>query len=165
MSITVTLTIECDAAPVDEPRIRSAIERILADAEVPSAQIGIAVLSDAAIRQLNRQYLNHDYATDVISFVLESSQDHLEGEIAVSAETARREAARLGWRADDELLLYIVHGALHLVGEDDTSAAGSQRMRHRERSVLAEFGLVPPWEAHQASPRGRGKQSREEWTR
>jgi len=155
MTTTINLTINCTAVPADEPRIRAAVERILTHAKVRSAQVGIAVLTDAAIRQLNKQYLNHDYATDAISFVLERKGGHLEGEIAVSAETAQREAARLGWAAADELLLYIVHGALHLVGEDDLTESGAAIMRRREREVLAEFGLVPPWEDRPDQPSGK----------
>lgn len=183
MTTTINLTIECTAVPADESRIRAAVERILTDAKIHSAQVGIAVLTDAAIRKLNKQYLNHDYATDAISFVLERNEVHLEGEIAVSAETAHREAARLGWAAADELLLYIVHGTLHLVGEDDTTEPRAAIMRRREREVLADFGLVPPWEDRPAQASGKtlasgktkssrktrssrnGKQNRKELTR
>jgi probable rRNA maturation factor len=106
----------------------------------------VAILSDDAIQDLNRRHLDHDYATDCLSFVLEQRLHHLEGEIAVSAETAQREAARLGWPAADELLLYVVHAMLHLVGEDDTTPSGAAAMRRREREVLEAFGLVPPWD-------------------
>lgn len=166
MKRIINLTVECDVVAVDEARLQTAVQRILDDAQIGSAQIGIAVLSDSAIRQLNKQYLDHDYATDAISFVLEQTPDHLEGEIAVSAETARRQAARLGWDAGDELLLYVVHGMLHLVGEDDMSEAAAERMRQREREVLGEFGLVPPWEGPDAGRRGgKNQRSREELTR
>ena len=163
MTVTIALTIECDAVPLDEVRLRAAVNRVFADASIPNGQVGVAVLTDPAIRQLNKQYLNHDYATDAISFVLERSHDFVEGEIAVSAETAQREAAHYGWPAADELLLYVVHGALHLVGGDDTTPAGAAEMRRREREVLATIGLTPPWDDHQAqSTISAGKKRRRE---
>ena len=55
----------------------------------------------------------------------------LEGEIVVSIDTARREAADAGWSADDELLLYVVHGALHLAGYCDKDAGGRGRDARR----------------------------------
>lgn len=163
MPLTICLTIECDAVPLDEARLRAAVLRVFADARIPSGQVGVAVLSDPAIRQLNKQYLNHDYATDAISFVLERGADYVEGEIAVSAETAQREAAHYGWPASDELLLYVAHGALHLVGGDDTTPAGAAEMRRREREVLATLGLTPPWDAPSTqTTTSAGKKRRQE---
>ena len=146
MPVTVVLTIDCEAVPVDEARLRAAVRRVFADAGINSGRVGVAVLSDAEIRKLNNQYLRHDYATDALSFVLSRTPERVEGEIAVGAETALREAEHYGWPAADELLLYVVHGALHLVGGDDTTPAGAIAMRRREREVLGAFGLVPPWD-------------------
>lgn len=163
MPISIALTVECDAVPLDEARLRAAVNRVFADASIPIGQVGVAVLTDAAIRQLNKQYLDHDYATDAISFLLERGTDYVEGEIAVSAETAQREAAHYGWPATDELLLYVVHGALHLVGGNDTTPGGAAEMRRREREVLATLGLTPPWEDDQAQPtRSAGNRRRQE---
>ena len=110
------------------------------------ATISLAIVDDATIRPLNARYLGHDYATDVLSFVLEQSDEELDGEIIVSAETAASSAARFGWQAADELLLYVIHGALHLVGCDDLEPALQTRMRQREREHLAHFGLTPRYE-------------------
>ena len=59
----------------------------------------------------------------------------------VSSETAIRSAARLGWSAEDELLLYVIHGTLHLVGYDDGTPAERDVMRRQEAHYLAGFGL------------------------
>jgi probable rRNA maturation factor len=128
---------------VDPARIRLAVERVLKDARIDRAQLSVALVDDQAIHNLNRRYLRHDYATDVLSFVLERSPEFLDGQIVVSAETARREAARYGWSPEDELLLYVVHGALHLAGCDDTTPERRTKMRERENAVLDFFGLKP----------------------
>lgn len=131
---------------VDPNPLRMAVERVLVGASIVRAEISVALVDDAAIREMNRRYLAHDYATDVLSFVLDSSPEHVDGQIVVSVETARAEAARWSWSPADELLLYVIHGALHLVGHDDAAADQREAMRRREREILASFGLEPHWE-------------------
>lgn len=126
---------------IREERLKEVVAAVLSGEGVTSASISVAVLDDAAIRQLNRRYLDHDYATDVLSFVLEQGDEGLEGEVIVSAETAAREAPRFGWSADDELLLYVLHGTLHLVGYDDQREPDITRMRGKEQDYLARMGL------------------------
>jgi probable rRNA maturation factor len=130
----------------DAARIREAVTSILADEGYVAAVVSVAIVDDAAIRPLNARYLGHDYATDVLSFVLEQQDGTLEGEVIVSAETAQQSAARFGWHADDELLLYIIHGTLHLVGYDDLTDEALPLMRARERHYLNHFGLEPRYE-------------------
>lgn len=129
--------------PVDEPRLREAIELVLRQAKFAQAEISVAIVDDPSMHELNRRYLNHDEPTDVLSFVLEASEGALDGEIIVSADTAASTALRFGWAAEDELLLYVIHGALHLVGYDDLDPAAKSEMRRQERACLAHFGLTP----------------------
>jgi probable rRNA maturation factor len=142
----IELNNEQDRHPVDEVRLRSAVRRVLEDESVGKAVISLAVVDDSAMRRLNREYLGHDEPTDVLSFVLEQGPGELEGEIIVSAETAAATAQRFGWSAADEMLLYVVHGALHLVGYDDTDPEARAEMRAKEQVYLAEFGLEPRYE-------------------
>lgn len=124
-----------------ESRARQAMLEVLSAAGLEHASISVAIVDDPTIHELNRRYLEHDYPTDVLSFLLESGDWGLEGEVIASADTAERMAGEAGWSIDDELLLYVVHGTLHLVGYDDQEPAGREQMRQREREVLARFGL------------------------
>lgn len=119
---------------------------ILQDESFSRAEINVAVVDDPTIRQLHRKYLGQDEPTDVLSFVLENSEACLEGEVIVSAETALAAAPRFGWPAPDELLLYVIHGTLHLVGYDDTTPEKQAEMRRKEQSYLARFGLTGRYE-------------------
>lgn len=83
-------------------------------------EIDIAIVSDAAISRVHVEFMNIAGATDVITF------DH--GEIVVSAQTAEACAAEHGHSVDDELLLYIIHGFLHLNGYDDMTPADRKAM-------------------------------------
>ncbi len=125
---------------------------ILDEASIGEAEISVAVVDDPTIHQLNRQYLSHDDPTDVLSFVLERSAERLEGEVVVSADTACRTAPRFAWSAADELLLYVIHGTLHLVGHDDRTPDDRAAMRARERACLGRFGLEPRYEEHDDDP-------------
>ena len=144
--IAIEVTNEQTSLPVDENRLSSAVRMVLDDASIPEARLSLAVVDDPTIQELNREFLNHDEPTDVLSFVLERSERLLEGEVVVSADAARRAASRFGWTAADELLLYVIHGALHLVGLDDLSPNERAAMRERERGCLARFGLEPRYE-------------------
>jgi probable rRNA maturation factor len=142
--LSIDICSEQDALEFDEAPLRKAALAILNDAGVRQGSLSIAVVDDPAIHQLNRQYLQHDYPTDVLSFVLERDGDRLEGEVIVSADTAIRTAAQLGWPSGNELLLYVIHGTLHLVGYDDLEPELQTKMREQERTYLARFGLTPP---------------------
>jgi len=127
----------------DLARVKKAVRAVLKDAGIKTCEVSIAIVSDKRMQELNRKYLKHDYPTDVLTFVLTHSAARaaLDGEIIVSADYAAREAPRYDWSADDELLLYVIHGSLHLVGYDDTKAAAKREMRKAEAAYLQQFGL------------------------
>ncbi len=142
-TIMIEITLESGGDKIDADLLRGAVRHVLETESIESAQIGLAIVDDATIHDLNRRFLGHDYPTDVITFPMPGDNGQLEGEIAVSIDTARRQAARLDCPLGDELLLYVVHGALHLVGYDDTTDEVRQRMREKEREVLAHFDRIP----------------------
>lgn len=125
-------------------QIDRAVKLVLADAGVTSGDVSVAVVDDATIWRLNREYLEHDYPTDVLSFLLSREGARLEGEIIVSVDTAARESVEHALPADDELLLYVVHGALHLVGFEDSTDDQRHQMRQCEREVLSQLGVALP---------------------
>jgi probable rRNA maturation factor len=129
---------------IDADRLTRAVEMILAEEGVEAAVINVAIVDDPTIHDLNRRFLDHDEPTDVLSFVLDEEAGRLEGDVIASADTAARTAAQLQWPAGDELLLYVLHGTLHLVGYDDLNPDSRREMRERERHYLAQFGLSSP---------------------
>jgi probable rRNA maturation factor len=129
---------------LQESHLIAAVQAILVDSQFATAYISIAVVDDPTIHALNVQYLQHNYPTDVLSFVLEETEDRLEGELVVSTDTALREAAEAGWSPQDELLLYIIHGMLHLVGYDDHAPADQVEMYAAEAHYLQALGITLP---------------------
>jgi probable rRNA maturation factor len=137
--ISVTITNRQRTLSIDRRRIRRVVQAIVRSAEIADAQISVAVVDDATIARLHDEFLNDPTPTDVLSFVLERSPGMLEGEVVVSADTARSSASDYGCTADHELLLYVVHGTLHLVGYDDATPRKRAAMRKQERKYLEQM--------------------------
>jgi probable rRNA maturation factor len=123
-------------------RMRQVVRAIVRDAGISVATISVAIVDDATIARLHRQFLNDPEPTDVLSFVLERSEDLLEGEVIVSADTARTCAPRYNSTPEDELLLYVIHGTLHLVGYNDTTPRQRTAMRRKEAEYLQDAKSV-----------------------
>ena len=138
----ISLSNEQSAHYVNEGQLIAATHNVLAESKFASAAISLAIVDDRTMHELNRQYLNHDYPTDVLSFVLEERTEHLEGEVIISADTAALEAREANWSADSEQLLYVIHGMLHLVGYRDKSPSEAAQMRAAEQKHLRRFGLA-----------------------
>lgn len=129
---------------VDEQRLQSAVRSVLDNSSYSTGTISIAVVDDATIHELNRQFLEHDYPTDVLSFVLEDRCPYLEGELVVSTDTAVTNAQEYDWPAEDELLLYVIHGCLHLVGYRDKEPAEKVAMYAAELEHLRKLAIQLP---------------------
>lgn len=115
-------------------------------------EVDITIVDDAEIHTLNRDYRNVDRSTDVLSFALdEESEDepklvggpeeHLLGDIVISAETAARQAEEFGHGLEREIVYLAVHGLLHLLGYDHINDADKAVMRAKEEEALREIRL------------------------
>jgi probable rRNA maturation factor len=138
VKIAIHITNRQKSLPVDRRRVRAAVKAVLRDAGISAAQVSIAIVDDRTIAALHREFLGDPEPTDVLSFVLERSGKCLEGEVVVSAETARTCAAKCKSTPQDELLRYVIHGMLHLVGCDDATPRQRAAMRKRERKYLRQ---------------------------
>lgn len=99
--------------------------------------ISVVFCSDPYILEVNRQYLGHDYYTDIITFDY-CEGNVLSGDLIISIDTVRANAAEYG--ADsfaEELNRVIIHGVLHLIGYDDHTPEDSQVMRTKENEALS----------------------------
>ncbi|MFN0195915.1 MAG: rRNA maturation RNase YbeY [Planctomycetaceae bacterium] len=147
---------------IDEAALKKIIRGILADERVQSAELSLAIVDNDMIWELNRRYLCHDYPTDVLSFLLdvEMSEEQAEsqakgtlpvprgvgkkidGELIVSAEMALQTAGKYGWTPQAELILYVIHGVLHLCGYDDLNEKEQALMRSREQDILRRWDIT-----------------------
>ena len=120
----------------------------------PLRQLSLALVGDATMAQLHQQYLGIRGPTDVLTFELEHDRRGrvTAGEVVVCVAQARRESKKYGSSVERELLLYALHGMLHLAGFDDRTAAGFRQMHRREDDILTRLGVGPVF-----NPRRTGK--------
>jgi probable rRNA maturation factor len=107
-------------------------------------QVTVLLSTDATIRDLNRRFRDKNEATDVLSFPAKPLQntkqaERVAGDVAISVETALRQAAEQGHALATEIKVLILHGLLHLAGYDHETDAG--KMRRRECKLRERFGL------------------------
>jgi len=158
----IAITNAQDILKIDAEFLEQVTRQTLSAERVGEAEISIALVDNATIHDLNVRHLQHDEPTDVLSFLLdcrppeaaEQPDDvgkQIEGEVVLSVEMAVQRAAEFGWTPHDELLLYLVHGLLHLCGYDDLSEAQREEMRSRERTNLKVWDLQPRYETSSIS--------------
>jgi len=141
---------------VDAKRLRTIAEDVLRREGVVGAEVSVALIDGETMRRLNNEHLGHDYDTDVLSFLLDCEEPEdadpaapqgtgktIDGEVLISTDVAAKAAGEFGWGVEDEVVLYLVHGLLHLVGYDDLTDDEQPVMRSREREHLARWGLTP----------------------
>lgn len=134
------------ADPALRQTIRTAALAALRNGKAPrSSALTVLVAGDAAIRALNVRFRGIDAPTDVLSFPAGDADGYL-GDIAISLETARRQAEAGGHSVADEVELLIVHGVLHLLGHDHGAAEEKSVMWSTQADALDDLGnpLAPP---------------------
>ncbi len=104
------------------------------------AEVDLAVVAGGEMAGLNRRYLQRGGTTDVLSFDLsEAGRGGLSAQLVVCGDVAAAQAAARGLPPQRELMLYVVHGLLHLMGYEDESVRGAAKMHARQEELLADF--------------------------
>jgi len=106
--------------------------------------IALVLSDDAQIRQMNRDFRGKDKPTNVLSFPSDAPDEW--GDIIVSEETIRKEAAEQGKTFHDHFVHMLVHGTLHLLGYDHEIEAEAEEMEALEIDILSELGVENPYE-------------------
>jgi probable rRNA maturation factor len=112
---------------------------IILHAQKVTKSVSLVLVTDSAIRQLNRRFRSQDKATDVLSFAMEEDTDPLLGEIYISIPTAKRNATSAGSSLNEELLQLFCHGLLHLTGSHHPNAKARAHMKRLEEQYLAKL--------------------------
>ena len=132
------ITYHCDGVKMPALRKRdtsSWIRRVAATYGKRVGEIGYMFVSDERILQVNRNYLQHDYYTDIITFDY-TEGDTVSGDIVISLDTVRSNAEKYGKSYDEELHRVIIHGILHLCGLHDKAPGEREQMEAAENKAL-----------------------------
>jgi probable rRNA maturation factor len=128
---------------INKRTIRCTVSKILKILSCADKEISLSFVDDENIRQLNKQYLGKDKATNVLSFsLLEGEYGNINpqilGDIIISVETAQRDALYGKLTIDQEIDFLIIHGILHLLGynHENTTEKETKRMRQKEKYLF-----------------------------
>ena len=124
---------------IKSSNIKRAVKEVLRK-EGRDARLSIVLVDNSRIKELNKQYFNSDEVTDVISFPLSNNKNSLSGEVIVSVETAVDTAGKRNISVEGEIVLYILHGILHLLGYDDGNEGDARVMHEEESKILKTLG-------------------------
>lgn len=139
--IAVNIDVSCDIVHFDRQKMIDTARRVAGQFGVKKAQINFVVLDDEEIISINRRFLNETDSTDVISFDLSDDTDDLRiFDIAVNAQMAHRQGQAAGHSCESELALYFLHGLLHNLGFNDSTADEAAKMHKTEDQILQKFG-------------------------
>jgi probable rRNA maturation factor len=120
--------------------VKKAVAEILRYVKIPKgAEFEIVFLNDPSMKVFNKRYKNRRRPTDVLSFRIDSrifKRHTFIGEILISLDRARANFRLFGNSFEEEIMLYVIHGILHLAGYDDENARGRKRMRKEEERLL-----------------------------
>lgn len=135
------------ASPQDKVELPFAqlreVSRVVLEGEgIQEAKISLAFVDNPTIHRLNKQFLDHDEPTDVITFPMSGDgAKKLEGELVIGVEVAQEQSQDRGHPVEAELCLYVIHGLLHLCGYDDRKPKDAAEMRKKEREYLKLLSL------------------------
>lgn len=121
-------------------RIKKLIDVISRKETKTISNISIVFTSDEYLLQLNKDYLHHDYFTDIITFDYSNTDDgNIEGELFISVERASENSKLYNVSTQNEVLRLIIHGVLHLMGYNDKNELLKAEMTQKENEYLALF--------------------------
>jgi probable rRNA maturation factor len=108
----------------------------LEELEIKEAELGIVLIDPKKMASMNEKFLGHEGPTDVITFDYSEKPRQLHGEVFVCAEVAEKQAREFGTSWQLEVVRYVVHGILHLMGHDDLSAEPRKKMKREEERLV-----------------------------
>lgn len=137
------MPITFDSDSIEFPNIKKRetsawIKKIANSYNKKIGDVGYLFCNDEKILEINRQYLDHDFYTDIISFDY-SEGDIISGDIFISLDTVRTNSQKYNTDFQEELHRVIIHGVLHLCGLDDKLEEDAIRMRESENSALKQL--------------------------
>ena len=147
--MTIHYRNEVRKSGVDARALKTALRKLLTSLDRGDAAISLTLVDDRAIRELNREHRGKDKPTDVLSFPLEPepfAHEKLLGDIVISIDTARRQAADYDAPLQREVERLMIHGLLHVLGHDHMEPDKRAAMEAEERRLADAIGMPWPYE-------------------
>ena len=145
MALALTLIDEWEAPLQDAATRVFAALQVEKGAELPDGTINLKLVDDTESARLNKEYTGNAYATDVLAFNYAEDGQETDGEladIAISRETAARQADQAKTALPDEIGLLVLHGLLHVLGYDHQDEASRQELDQLQQRILTAANLT-----------------------
>jgi len=123
---------------LQKQKINRWIKDVAADYERKAGEIAYIFCTDERILEVNKQYLNHDYYTDIITFDY-SEGNLISGDIFISVDTVKSNSEQFGVSYEKELMRILIHGILHLCGQDDKTPELRAEMTRKENLAIEKY--------------------------
>lgn len=140
---------------IDTRRLKSVARALLHEVEEDDSALSLSLVDDAEIQTLNREHRGKDKPTDVLSFPMyePGEEGHPEGErllgdVVISVDTARRQAAEYDAPLQNEVYRLLIHGLLHVMGHDHEEPGERAVMEAEERRLAGAIGMPWPYDDH-----------------
>ena len=124
---------------MDKKRLKLFLPQIFTDANKALATVSYIFCSDDYLLQINNEFLQHDFYTDIITFNLSDNKKEITGEIYISIDRVKDNALQLKQHYTDEIKRVIFHGALHLCGYKDKKPNDIKIMRRAEDFYMLKY--------------------------
>lgn len=138
--ITFRVEEDLDFSLEKETKVKNWIKKVLKQEDKTTGNISYVFCTDNYLLNINRQFLQHDFYTDIITFDY-SENNKIEGEIFISIDRVKENASTFKQPFQKELLRTIIHGVLHLYGYKDKNPKDKKRMREKEDEALNSYEL------------------------
>lgn len=136
--ITVTNRPDTDRK-IDLRLLEEITAAALEELEIKKAELGVVLVGIGEMAYLNKKFLGHSGPTDVITFDYSEKPKQLHGEVFVCVRIAERQAKTFETNWQSEVVRYVVHGILHLLGHDDLQAEARKKMKREEERLVREL--------------------------
>lgn len=127
---------------VHKRKIHTLVHRIKNELSITITSLEINFVSREEIIGVNREYLGHNYPTDIITFNYSGNNNNIEGEIIISIDEARENSKKYRVSFYEEICRLVIHGILHLIGYDDITTKKKRIMKSEENKLLNIYKFI-----------------------
>lgn len=127
---------------INKRAVHSLISSIKKEFYLDISSLSISFINSEELREINKEYLKHDYETDVVTFNYSNKTREIDGEILISYEEAKRNARKFKVTYGKELSRLVIHGMLHLLNFDDNNKENKKIMKRMENKLILSYNFT-----------------------
>lgn len=127
---------------IEKKKLHQYVKFITKELNLSLRSLEINFIDSETIKEINKNFLSHDYSTDIITFNYSDAQNIIDGEIFISVDDAKENAKKFKVKFHEEIGRLVAHGILHLIGFDDTTPDQRKKMKNQENQLLKKYKFI-----------------------